>query len=223
MSEMFCSSNSIGVYDNYNTLNHESPVKLNNNNASSKLWTLKLKPPTHKDAINFIEKLKNIRYNKQFQLKHNNVIDNIRKDLLSFSFTVGNDLNFFASENIIILEPLKQPPSYLMASKWLESHRSKYKRKKISIQYNKRQGFITPESISKSIMFKKINHSTPKCSQNKFNTFSPCLPMKRENKCLKSRRKLSTVFLDSLNVRKMLLCYMSMLIDKFLLYKMFVF
>jgi len=209
---MFCNSNcSVNVYDN-KTLNHQYLFRYNDNNALYKLWTLKLKPPSHLDAINFMDKLKNIRYNKYFEFTYNNVIENIRKDLLSFSFTVENDLHFFACENNIILEPLTKPPSYLMAFKWLESHCSKFKRKKISIQHNQRKGIITPESISKSILLKKINHSTPKCSQRKFNTSLSCLPMKRENKYLKSRRKLSTVFLDSLNVRKILLCYMLMII-----------
>lgn len=216
---MFCSSNSSMNVNDCNMLNDQSPFSCNDNKASNKLWTLKLKPPTHKDAINFIDKLKNIQNNKQFQLEHSNVIDNIRRDLLSFSFTIGNDLNFFASENTTILEPLKQPPSYSMAFKWLES-RSKYKRKKLSVQCNQRKSIITPESISKSILLKKINHSTPKSSLCKFNTFSPSLSMKRENKCLKSKRKLSVAFLDSLNVRKSLLCSISMVIEIYFVYKM---
>lgn len=203
MCVTFCSLNSsIGNCGN-NTLNHEPCTGYNDKtNILNKLWTLKLKPPTNTDAIQFIEQLKNIHYNKQCQLKHNNIIDNIRKDLLSLSFPVSNNLNFFASESYIILEPLKQPPSYLMAFKWLETRCSKYKYKKNSSLCNKRKGIMTPESISKSILLKKINHSTPNSSQSRFHNSTPYTPRNRENKCFKSRRKLSTLFLDSLNVRK---------------------
>lgn len=208
MCMMFCNSNSsTGAYDK-NILIHESSTGYNDEtNNSYKLWTLNLKPPTHNDARQFIEQLKNIHYNKQCQLKYNNIIDNIRKDLLSFSFPIGNSLNFFASESNIILEPLKQPPSYLMAFKWLESRCSKYKYKKKTIQCNKRKGIITPESISKSILLKKMNHSTPNSSQSKYHTSSLYTPRKKENKFLKSRRKLSTFFLDSLNVRNYTIPY----------------
>lgn len=201
---MFCSSNSsVDVLDN-NTLNYIPSAKCNNEtNISNTLWTLELKPPTHNDALNFIDKFNNFHRYKQLQLKHNNVIENIRRGLLSLSFAVGNDLNFFASESLIILEPLKQPPSYLKAFKWLETRNSKYKHKKLTLESNKRKGLITPESFSKSILFKKINQSTPNSSQSKMCTSSPYTPIvKEKRKCLKSKRKLSTLFLDSLHVRK---------------------
>lgn len=168
--------------------------------VSHNLWTLKLKPPSYDDAVNFIEKFKRNNYNKQLQLKHNNVLENIRKNLLSLSFHVGNDVNFFASESNIILEPLKRPPSYEMAFKWLESRCSKNKFKKKNVQSIKRKGLLTPQSISKSLQLNKINHSTPNSSQIKFYS-SPYTPKIKENKSLKSKRKLGALFLDSLNVR----------------------
>lgn len=204
--DMFCSSNSsLEVYDN-NTLNYESFTSYNNNTSmSSKSWTLKLKPPTYNDALNCINKVNNIQYNNQFKFQHNNIIENIRRGLLSLSFPVGNDLNFFSSENSIVLEPLNQPPSYLMAFKWLEIHNLKNKRKRKIVQSNKLKGFLTPESNSKSKLLKIINNSTPNSSQNKLYTSSPHTPMRRENQKLKTKRKLSTLFLDSLNVSTFLL------------------
>lgn len=197
-SDMFRSSNSsVETYDN-NTLHFESYADVNDKiSISSTWWTLHVKPPTYDDTLSFIDKFKNTRYNKPFQFHQNNVIENIRKDLLSLSFPVGNDMHFFASESSIILEPLKQPPSYLMALKWLEMRYPKYKHKKKKAESNKRKGLITPDSISKSILLKNINYITPNSSQNKLYTSSPYTPMKR----LKSKRKLSTLFLDSLNVR----------------------
>lgn len=203
---MFSSSNnSIEIEDN--TLNYELVSMCNDKTIiSNKLWTLKFKPPSHNDALSFIDKLKNFHYKKQFQFKNNNVIDNIRKNLLSLSLHVGNDLNFFASESNIILEPLKKPPSYTMAFKWLETRYSKNKHKKKNIQNNKRKGLMTPESLSKSILLKKVIHSTPNSSQNKLYNSSPSTSIRRENnKCLKSKRKLSTLFLDALNVRTLIL------------------
>ncbi|XP_050053975.1 DNA polymerase zeta catalytic subunit isoform X2 [Aphis gossypii] len=199
-SDMFRSSNSsVEIYDN-NTLNYISYTDNNDNTSiSSTLWTLNLKPPSYDDSLSFIDTFKNTRYNKQFQLQHNNVIENIRKDLFSLSFPVSNDINFFASESSIVLEPLKRPPSYLLALKWLETRYPKYKRKKKNLGSNKRKGLITPDSLSKSILLKNINCVTPNSSQNKFYTSSPYTPIKRTNKSLKSKRKLSTLFLDSLN------------------------
>jgi len=130
------------------------------------------------------------------------MIENIRKDLLSLSFPVSNNTHFFASESNVILEPLKQPPSYFLALKWLETRYPKYKRKKKTVDSNKLKGLITPDSLSKSILLKNINCVTPNSSQNKFYTSSPYTPMQVVNKSLKSKRKLSTLFLDSLNVRK---------------------
>lgn len=203
---MFCSSNSsVEAYDN-NTLNYESFTNYNNDTSmSSKSWTLKLKPPTYNNALNCIDKLNNIQYNNQFKFQHNNTIENIRKGLLSLSFPVGNDLNFFASENNVVLEPLNQPPSYLTAFKWLETHNSKNKRKRKIVQSNKLKGLLTPESNFKSKLLNKINNSTPNSSQSKLYTSSPHPPMRSENKSLKTRRKLSTLFLDSLNVSTFLL------------------
>jgi len=202
---MFRSSNSsVEIYDN-NTLNYVSYTdNKDNTSISSTLWTLNLKPPSYNDSLRFIDTFKNTRYNKQFQLQHNNVIENIRKDLLSLSFPVSNDINFFASESSIVLEPLKRPPSYLLALKWLETRYPKYKRKKKNLESNKRKGLLTPDSLSKSILLKNLNYVTPNSSQNKFYTSSPYTPIKRVNKSLKSKRKLSTLFLDSLNVRKII-------------------
>jgi len=202
---MFRSSNSsVEIYDN-NTLNYVSYTDNNDNTSiSSTLWTLNLKPPSYDDSLSFIDTFKNTRHNKQFQLQHNNVIENIRKDLLSLSFPVSNDINFFASESSIVLEPLKRPPSYLLALKWLEMRYPKYKRKKKNLGSNKHKGLITPDSLSKSILLKNTNCVTPNFSQNKFCTSSPYTPIKRANKSLKSKRKLSTLFLDSLNVRKII-------------------
>ncbi|XP_060837644.1 DNA polymerase zeta catalytic subunit isoform X2 [Rhopalosiphum padi] len=199
-NDMFRSSNSsVEIYDN-NTLNYVSFTDDNDNTSiSSTLWTLNSKPPTYDDCLSFIDTFKNTRYNKQFQLQHNNVIENIRKNLLSLSFPVSNDIHFFASESNIVLEPLKQPPSYLVALKWLETRYPKYKRIKKNLESNKRKGLITPDSLSKSILLKNINRITPNSSQNKFYTSSPYTPFKRVNKCLKSKRKLSTLFLESLN------------------------
>lgn len=199
---MFSSPNTeVDIYDN-NTLYYESPSEYNDkSNISSKLWTLKLKPPTYNDALSFIDQLKNIRFCKQFQLKHNNVIENIRNNLLSLTLPIINDFNFFASESNVILEPLKQPPSYLMAFKWLELRNSKFKQKMKTILCNKRKGIMTPESISKTLLLKQINHSTPNSNLSKFCLTSPNTSMRKESKCLKSRRKLSTLFLDSLHVR----------------------
>lgn len=199
---MFSSlSTSVDIYEN-NSLHFESPVISSNESiTSSSLWTLKQKPPTRNDALNFVDKFKNIHYNIQFQPKHNDVIENVRKNLLSLTLPFSGDLNFFASESNIILEPLKQPPLYITAFKWLEAQNSKYKRKNKITLCNKRKGIMTPESLSKSILLKKINHSTPNSSLSKFCS-SPYTPMKKENKCLKSRRKLSTIFLESLSVRK---------------------
>ncbi|VVC26026.1 Hypothetical protein CINCED_3A006758 [Cinara cedri] len=198
--DMFCSSNSsVEVYTN-NTLNYESFTICNNQTImSSKLWTLHLKPPTYNDALYFINKIKNIQYNNLFQFQYNNTIENIRKGLLSLSFPFGSDLNFFASESSIIIEPLNQPPSYLMAFKWLETHNSKNKRKRKIIQNNIHKGLLTPESNPKSILLKKINHSTPNSSKIKLNASSPYTPMRRENKCVQSKRKLNTLFLDSIH------------------------
>ncbi|XP_026812686.1 DNA polymerase zeta catalytic subunit isoform X2 [Rhopalosiphum maidis] len=199
-NDMFHSSNSsVVIYDN-NTLNYVSYIDDNDNTSiSSTLWTLNSKPPTYDDSLSFIDTFKNNCYNKQFQLQHNNVIENIRKNLLSLSFPVSNDIHFFASESNIVLEPLKQPPSYLLALKWLETRYPKYKRIKKNLENNKRKGLITPDSLSKSILLKNINRITPNSSQNKFYTSSPYTPSKRVNKCLKSKRKLSTLFLESLN------------------------
>lgn len=200
-SELFCSSNSSVEINNSNTLIYESSSRYNDETiVSHNLWTLKLKPPTYDDALNFIDKFKHINYSKQSQLKYNNVLENIRKNLLSLSFHIGNDVNFFASESNIILEPLKKPPSYEMAFKWLESRCSKNKFKKKNIQSNKRKGLLTPQSITKSLQLNKINHSTPNSSQSKFYS-SPYTPKIKENKSLKSKRKLSALFLDSLHVR----------------------
>lgn len=200
---MFCSSNTpINVCDN-NMLNFNPSIMFNcENNILSNIWTLQLKPPTLSDALNFIDKLNNICYNKQVQLEHNNVIENIRNDLLSLTFPISNDFNFFASESNIILEPLKQPPSYSMAFKWLESRNSKKKRKRKSLIWSNFKGIMTPESISKTVHVKKINHSTPHANSSKLHSVSPYMSMKKENKYLKSRRKLSTILLDSLNVRQ---------------------
>jgi len=202
-SDMFRSSNSsVEIYDN-NTLNYVSFTDVDDNTSISRtLWTLSFKPPSYNDSLNFIDTFKNTRYNKQFQFQNNNVIENIRKDLLSLSFPVINDIRFFASESSIILEPLKKPPSYLLALKWLDTRYSKYKRKKKNADSNICKGLITPDSLSKSILLKKINRVTPNSSQNKFYTSSPYTPKQVVNKCLKSKRKLSTLFLDSLNVRK---------------------
>lgn len=199
-SDMFRSSNSsVEIYDN-NTLNYISYTDNNDNTSiSSTLWTLNLKPPSYDDSLSFIDTFKNTRYNKQFQLQHNNVIENIRKDLLSLSLPVSNNIHFFASESSIVLEPLKRPPSYLLALKWLEMRYPKYKRKKKNLESNKRKGLISPDSLSKSILLKNTNCVTPNFSQNKFCTSSPYTPIKRANKSLKSKRKLSTLFLDSLN------------------------
>ncbi|XP_001949189.2 DNA polymerase zeta catalytic subunit [Acyrthosiphon pisum] len=199
-SDMFRSSNSsVEMYDS-NTLNYASFTDVDDNTSISRtLWTLSFKPPSYNDSLNFIDTFKNTRYNKQFQFQNNNVIENIRKDLLSLSFPVINDTRFFASESSIILEPLKQPPSYLLALKWLDTRYPKYKRKKKNADSNKRKGLITPDSLSKSILLKKINLVTPSSSQNKFCTSSPYTPKQVMNKCLKSKRKLSTLFLDSLN------------------------
>lgn len=196
---MFSSSiSSVDIFDN-NTL-IDIPVKCNN--EINTLWTLHLKPPTHNDALNFIDKFKNFCNNKQLILKYNNVIERVRRDILSLSFPVSSDFNFFASESLIILEPLKQPPSYLKAFKWLETHNSKYKHKKLTLESCKRKGYLTPESFSKSIMSKKINQSTPNSNQSKLCTSSPYTTTKKEKKkCFKSKRKLSTLFLDSLYVR----------------------
>lgn len=185
------------------TLYYESHSGCNDeSNIQSELWTLKLKPPAHNDALNFIEKLKNIRFCKQFQFKHNNVIENIRSNLLSLTLPIINDLNFFASESNVILEPLKQPPSYVMAFKWLELRNFKLKHKKKTILCNKRKGNMTPESVSKTLLLKKTHHSTPNSSLSKFFTTTPYTPMKSQNKCLISRRKLSALFLNSLHVRQ---------------------
>lgn len=199
---MFRSSNStVDMYED-NKLNYTSFTDVDDNTSISRtLWTLSLKPPSYNDSLNFIDTFKNTRYNKQFQFQNNNVIENIRKDLLSLSFPVSNDMHFFASESSIILEPLKQPPSYLLALKWLDLRYPKYKRKKKNVDSIKRKGLITPDSISKLKLFKKINHETPNSSQNKFCTSSPYTPMQAMNKCLKSKKKLGTLFLDSLNVR----------------------
>uniref|UniRef100_A0A2H8TGZ7 DNA polymerase n=1 Tax=Melanaphis sacchari TaxID=742174 RepID=A0A2H8TGZ7_9HEMI len=197
-SDMFRSSNSSEeIHDD--TLNYVSFTDNDNTSISSTLWTLNLKPPTYDDSLSFIDTFKNTRCNIQLQLQHNNVIENIRKDLLSLSFPVSNDINFFASESNIVLEPLKQPPSYLLALKWLETRYPKYKRKKKKLESIKHKGLITPDSLSKSILLKNTNRVTPNSSQNKFFTSSPYTPIRRENKCLKSKRKLSTLFLDSLN------------------------
>lgn len=202
---MFSNSNGSTEIDD-NTLHYELFSVNDQTIISSKTWTLKFKPPSHNDALSFINKLKNVRYRIQFQFENNNLIDKIRRNLLSLSLPVGNDLNFFASESNIILEPLKKPPSYMKALKWLETRYSKNKHKKKTIQNNKRKGLITPESLSKSILLKKVNHSTPNYSQNKLYNSSPNTSIRRENnKCLKSKRKLSTLFLDSLNVRKFVL------------------
>lgn len=201
---MFCSSNnSVDIFDN-NTLNYISSAKSNNEpNIFNTLWTLQLKPPTHNDALNFIDKFKKCHHNRQLHFINNNVLENIRRNLLSLSFPVSSDFNFFASESLIILEPLNQSPSYLKAFKWLETRNSKYKHKKLALESSKRKGLITPESFSKSILFKKINQSTPNSSQSKLCTSLPYTPMIKEKmKCLKSKRKLSTLFLDSLHVRK---------------------
>lgn len=201
---MFCNLNSsVKFYDN--TLNYKSFTSCNDETIMlSKSWTLKLKPPTYNDALNFIDKVKNIRYNNQFQFQHNNTIEHIRRGLLSLSFPVGNNLNFFASESNIILEPLNQPPSYSNALKWLKTHNLKNKHKRKAIQNNKRKGLLTPESNSKSILLNKINNSTSTSRVSKLYTSSPYTPMRKGNKNLKSRRKLSTVFLDSLNVSSLL-------------------
>lgn len=204
INETSCSSRiSKKNYDNY-PLNFESSNKYKKeSNIYNNLWTLEIKPPTYNDALNFIDEFKNIHNNKRFQLKQNNVIENIRKDLLSLSFPVVSDFNFFASESNIILEPLKHPPSYLMAFKWLETRYSKCKRKKQLkiIESNKRKGIINLESISKP-MLTKNNHSTPNFDHSKLFTSSPHTLIRKEKKCFKSKRKLSTLFLDSLNVRK---------------------
>lgn len=200
---MFCNSNnSIEDYGN-SILTNESLISYNNETIiSNQFWTLKLKPPTYNDALNFINKINNIYYNKKFNLKYNNVIENIRKDLLSLSFPVGYDSNFFASENNIVLEPLKQPPSYLMAFKWLEKHNLKNKCRKKILQNNKRKGLMNPESINKSILLKKRHHtSTPNSSNSKVYISSPYTPIQIEYKTLKSKRKLGTLFLNSLKVR----------------------
>lgn len=200
---MFCTSNTaINIYDD-NMLNFDPSTMFNcENNILSNIWTLQLKPPTLSDALNFINKLNNICYNKQIQLEHNNVIENIRKDLLSLTLPINNDFNFFASESNIILEPLKQPPSYSMAFKWLESRNSKKKRKRKSLIWSNFKGIMTPESVSKTALVKKINHSTPNANSSKLHSISSYPSIKKENKCLKSRRKLSTILLDSLNVRQ---------------------
>lgn len=211
-SEIFYSSNiSVNVYDN-STLNFGSSTMFNcENNISSNLWTLKLKPPTLSDALSFINKLNNICHRKQVQLEHNNVIENIRKDLLSLTLPVSNDFNFFASESNIILEPLKQPPSYSMAFKWLESRNSKKKRKRKSLFWSNHKGIMTPESISKTLLVKKINHSTPNANSSKLHSISPYVSMKKENKYFKSRKKLSTILLDSLNVRQCTILYIKII------------
>lgn len=201
---MFFNSNS-SVEDFDNTLTNESSIMYNDETiVSNKLWTLKFKPPTYNDALNFINKFKNTHYNKQFQFKYNNVIENIRKNLLSISIPVGCSSNFFASENNIILEPLKQPPSYLMAFKWLETYNSKNKRKQKCLQNNKRKGFMTPESLTKSILLKRSHQTSTPNSSKEYNS-SLFTPNKKKCKSLKSKRKLSTLFLDSLNVRNIVI------------------
>jgi len=203
---MFRSSNSSVEMDDNNvnkTLNYVFFTDADDNTSILRtLWTLSFKPPSYDDSLNFIDTFKNTRNYKQFHFQHDNVIENIRKDLLSLSFPVSNDTHFFASESNVILEPLKQPPSYLLALKWLETRYPKYKRKKKIVDSNKRKGLITPDSFSKSILLKNINRVTPNSSQNNFYTSSPYTPMQVVNKDLKSKRKLSTLFLDSLNVRK---------------------
>lgn len=201
---MFCNSNnSISIENDNNTLTNDSFISYNNETIiSSQFWTLMLKPPTYNDALNFINKTKNIYYNKKNNVKYNNVIENIRKDLLSLTIPVGYNLNFFASENNIILEPLKQPPSYLMAFKWLETYNLKNKYRKKTLQNNKRKNFMTPESITKSILVKKKHYtSTPNFSNSKLYA-SPYTPIQKEytRKNVKTRRKLSTLFLNTLNV-----------------------
>jgi hypothetical protein len=200
---MFSSSiSSVDIFDNNTLINIPSAKYNNETNIYNTLWTLQSKPPTRDDALNFIDKFKNVCHNKQLILKYNNVIERVKRDLLSLSFPVNSDLNFFASESLVILEPLKQPPSYLKAFKWLEIRNSKYKHKKITLESCKRKGYLSPESFSKSIMFKKINQSTPNSNQSKLCTSSPYTPTKKEKKkSLKSKRKLSTLFLDSLYVR----------------------
>ncbi|XP_050532925.1 DNA polymerase zeta catalytic subunit [Daktulosphaira vitifoliae] len=173
-------------YDSYNDYDSMFNIKRT-------LWTLKTKPPTHHDALNFLDKFKKVYNLKTNTFKNTSVIESIRKQLLSISCTGFNDFNFFASENNVILEPLKKAPTYSMAMKWLEKYKSKCKRKR------KKKGINTPQSIPKSLILKKLNHSTPKLSQGIFNT-SLLGTVKESHSRQSTKRKLSTLFMDSLNV-----------------------
>lgn len=222
ISQTLCNSNDSEEIC-YNTSSYTSSIKYNEEQEPciySKMWTLKIKPPTYNDALNFINKLKNIHCHSNLQFKHDNVIENIRKDLLSLSLPV-NSFNFFASESNIILEPLSRPPSYLMAFEWLKARNLKCKRKiKFNfVESNKRKGILTPESITKSMLLKKHNHSTPNFSQGKFQTSLSYPSIKKENKYFKSKRKLSTLFLDSINVRYIVL--LSVSVDNCIIFKKF--
>ncbi|XP_050435853.1 DNA polymerase zeta catalytic subunit isoform X2 [Adelges cooleyi] len=163
----------------------------------STIWTSITKPPSYEDALNNMDKFQHTRGYYQNNIINNDssAIECIRKNLLSISFTGFNDFNFFASESNVILEPLKQAPTHSMAMKWLEKRHSKNKYKKKFHQ----KDIFSPQSIPKSVMLNKINHSTPVTSQGQISkTTSPCTPTCSQNKRLRSKRKLSTLFLDSL-------------------------